>query len=146
MHKHLAYTIGVNFHSMLLHPWMVVSLDEDHCEILTEEMKGCYDMLVSNNKHADVQLGDCPAKLFSGHAAVWLADMIGFKNIVLCGFDCYQSNRGHWHSYPNYPPRQNNPTEERAKSEWEGIKQILIDPSAISVTSGVLQEVFQPWG
>ena len=145
MHRHQAYLMGVNFHSILLHPYIVVSLDEDHSEIIKNEYEGLYDILVGNNKYSDFQVGDCPSTVFSGHAAVWFADMVGFKKVILCGFDCYQSNRGHWHSYPDWPPRQHNHTEERARSEWEGVKQTLIDPSAISVVSGVLQEVFQPW-
>jgi hypothetical protein len=145
VHKHKAYLMAVNWHGLILQPDITVSIDKDHIKMLKEEYKGLYGFLASTAKGADISLKDCPSTVFSGHAAVWLADYIGFKNIVLCGFDCYQSNRGHWHSYPEYPPRQHNHTEERAVQEWNGVKETLLDPSAISVVSGVLQEVFQPW-
>ena len=132
--------MGVNHHTQILKPDFIVALDE-HTKRLLPYYRG---KLMAKHDDCDIQIGECPSFGFSGPAAMWVADYLGFKNIYLAGFDCYMHpGRTYWHDDTRYETHLKvDTTWEAQKIIWDIVKASMKHPERIKALSGPLEIIF----
>lgn len=136
------FLIGINQHTQILLPEMIVALDEHTREIIPH-YRG---LVLSKQKSADVNIGECPSFGHSGPSAVWVADYMKFKRIIVAGFDCYMHPvRSYWHNCTRITEPHTKTTWEQQKIIWDICFHTLKHPERIRVMSGPLTEIFGYW-
>lgn len=136
------YIIGLNHHTMILKPDAVVALDPH-----TVQTMGYYQGLIMGKyDHSDVNIGECPSFGHSGCAAIWVADYLCFKKVILAGFDCYMHpERSYWHDCTLVKKPKVKTTWEQQKLIWEIVKASIKHPERVEVMSGVLNHFFKEY-
>jgi hypothetical protein len=136
------FIIGCNHHAIILKPDMVVALDQ-HTMPLLEEYRG---VVCAKHDDADVNIGMAPSFGFSGAAAVWLADYMGFAEVLIAGFSCYlDGGRSYWHDHTKVVKPHVATTAQQQNDIWGIVRCSLKNPDRVSVISGYLQKTFKPW-
>lgn len=136
------FSIACNHHTLILKPDIVVALDL-HTMPLLKQYRG---LVCAKHEEADVHIGLAPSFGFSGAAAVWLADYMGFKEVIVAGFSCYlDEGRSYWHDGLAQTKPHINTTREQQEIVWETLRTSLKNPGRIRVMSGFLQNIFKPW-
>jgi hypothetical protein len=135
------FHISSNHHCLINLPDMVVALDKHTMPLL----KGYRGLVCAKYDEADIHIGVAPSFGFSGAAAVWLADYMGFKEVIVAGFSCYlDSGRSYWHDGDKATPHLNTCISQQTKI-WDIVRCSLQNPERVAVMSGFLKEVFKPW-
>jgi hypothetical protein len=129
--------IGINQHSLLLPLDLIVFSDEPMWELLKDHpsVKTSHHR-ISDPKH--IWSGICPDYGLSGVKALWIADYLGYKEILLCGFDSYQSGRRYWHDQPDENHKSN--VWQRDLRVWEKLKRTMQNPEKVNFLSGPMKE------
>ena len=132
--------IGVNQHALLLPLDFVVFLDAAIWELVKDHP--CLKVSHHKIEHPKmVWSGVCPDYGLSGAAALWIAEFLGYNEIMVCGFDCYAQKRRYWHS----------PVDEDFKANayqndiriWDLVRTHLKYPERIKFMSGPMMEKWQ---
>lgn len=127
--------IGVNQHALLLPLDYIVFQDKDLYPILV----GHAPIITHHKDCADIWSGICPDFGFSGGTAVWIADYMGFDEIVVCGCDDYMSDRRYWHSKIGDRGYEMGVT---ASGVWKRVYDHLQNPDRVRAVSGGVTKVF----
>lgn len=133
-----AILIGVNQHAMLMNLDYLVFQDEEIYPVVKETDAP----LVTHHRHlANIYSGICPDFGLSGGTAVWVADYLGAKEIIVAGMDSYTGDRTYWHSKPGQglPKLGDNCTDV-----WKKVHDYMARPDIVRVVSGPLTEIFKP--
>jgi hypothetical protein len=78
----------------------------------------------------------------SGVLACWWADFVGAKNIIICGCDCYTSDKTYYHTDKYKTPECAKLGVDYNIQWWKPVKEKRPDIYAVS---GPLLEMFEKW-
>ena len=135
--------IGINHHVNILFPHFIVSEDIE-MNPLFEDLE--HTKVFGRHKLAQIITDICPDWNNSGINAVWIADYLGFDQIVLAGFDCWNNDlRWHWHDrqFSRAPFRE--PQFPKVLDAWQEMKDHLKNPSKVFAISEELKKIFKAW-
>lgn len=136
------YLLGLNHHTQILKPDAVVALDRH----TVKTMPHFQGFLMGKYEEADIHIGQCPSFGHSGSAAVWVANYLGFKRIILAGFDCYMHpERSYWHDCTLVKKPKIRTCWDQQRMQWEIVKASVKGGDNIEVMSGVLTKIFKEY-
>jgi hypothetical protein len=127
--------IGVNQHTLLLPLDYIVFQDSELYPILV----GHAPIITHHKDCADIWSGIAPDFGFSGGTAVWVADCMGFDEIVICGCDDYLGDRRYWHSKLGERQWEMGVTPSGV---WQKVRDHLQNPERVRAVSGHPTKVF----
>ena len=129
--------IGVNQHALLLPLDLLVFSDEPIWGLVKDHpcLKTSHHRI---NDHRHIWSGICPDFGLSGAKALWIADFLGYNQILLCGFDGYQSERRYWHDGPD--EKHKNNAWQRDLRVFEHTRITMQHPERVKILSGPLKE------
>jgi hypothetical protein len=137
------FHISSNHHNLIMLPDMVVALDKHTIPIL----EGYRGLKCGKYDEANIHIGMCPSFGFSGAAAVWLADYMGFGTVLIAGYSCYlDKGKSYWHHEPSQSKKPHvSTTEAQQRIIWDMVRCSMKNPDRVRVMSGFLQKIFKPW-
>lgn len=136
--------IGVNQHSLILPLDYVCFLDRQ----MWDYVEGFRDILKVTplNKWASrndvIHAGEAPVIGFSGALAVWVAGIMGFEKIYVCGMDQYENRDGreYWWEGPQTKRAVNHTSARDSLKRWQDFVNSLECKGRIEFVSGRLKE------
>ena len=133
-----AILIGVNQHALLMNLDYVVFQDREIFPVLEESD---VTLCTHHRDLAHIYTGIVPDFGLSGGTAVWMADYLGAKQIIVAGMDSYTGGRRYWHSKPG---ERMPHLGENCTDVWKRVRDYMSRPEIVRVTSGPLTEIFAP--
>lgn len=129
--------IGINQHSLLLPLDLLVFSDLPIWELVKDHpcLKTSHHR-IDDPRH--IWSGICPDFGLSGAKALWIADYLGYKEILLCGFDSYQTDRRYWHDGPDEKHESN--VWQRDLRVWDQARVAMQHPERARFISGPMKE------
>ena len=137
------FRMAINHHANILFPLYAVVEDMPIINL----MKDTSDTIVMGRyQEADIDISEAPNWNNGGMNAVWIAEYLGFKEIILCGFDCFkEAQRYYWHD-PIFALSQfDHDIHDEVMDVWREVKENLRFPERVKSISGPLTEVFGEW-
>lgn len=132
-----AILLGVNQHALLMNLDYVVFQDREiHPVLLDTDAPLC----THHRDIAHIYTGIVPDFGLSGGTAVWMADYLGAKEIIIAGMDSYTGDRRYWHSKPGDRAPQ---LGENCVDVWKRVHDYMARPDIVRVVSGPLTEIFK---
>lgn len=136
--------IGVNQHSLILPLDYVCFLDRH----MWDYVEGFRDILKVTplNKFSGrddvIHAGEAPTIGFSGALAVWVAGIMAFEKIYVCGMDQYQDRDGreYWWEGPQSVMKVRHHAARNDLSRWQDFVNSLEWKGRIEFVSGRLKE------
>ena len=137
--------IGVNQHSLILPLDYVCFLDRH----MWEYVEGFRDILKVtplnkfSNRDDVIHAGEAPTIGFSGGLAVWVAGLMGFDKIYVCGMDQYQDRgdgREYWWEGPQTKRSVTHTSARDSLRRWQDFINSLECKDRVKFVSGRLKE------
>lgn len=137
--------IGVNQHSLILPLDYVCFLDRH----MWDYVEGFRDILkvTTSNKFAHrndvIHAGTAPTIGFSGGLAVWVASVMGFDKIFVCGMDQYEDRgdgREYWWEGPQTKRSVSHQSARDSFTRWQEFINSLECKERVEFVSGRLKE------
>lgn len=132
--------IGVNQHTLLLPLSYILFSDKPVFEIIKDHPAYKVSHFRELSGEGMIWAGVIPNFNLSGPKAIWLADYLGYEEILVCGMDGYATDRRYWHDQPEERSIQNS--YQRDKNIWSLLKGSLSNPEKVRFTCGELQRFF----
>lgn len=135
-----AILFGVNQHCALMNLDYFVAQDREICLLLREP--GFDAPLATHHRDlAHIYTGIVPDYGLSSATALWMADFMDAKKIIIAGCDNYSASRRYWHS----PLSHTIPAAGLHTADvWHLVKRQMQHPERVFAASGPLTEIFQP--
>ena len=139
--------IAVNYHALYhCKPHYMVYWDNpehDPAGLMPGFMETFQGIKVSPHESSDVAL-DIPhwSGNYSSCFATWLALHLGCDPVILCGMDCYTSERVYCHDYSHDVPVFSYPLDGHLRPWYEECRNSVPHPERIRVMSGPISQIF----
>jgi hypothetical protein len=132
--------IGVNQHTLLLPLSYILFSDKPIFDLVKDHPAYKVSHFRDLSGAGMVWAGIIPNFNLSGPKAVWLADYLGYEEILVCGMDGYATDRRYWHDQPEERSLQN--AYQRDRNIWSLLKGSLSNSKKVRFTCGEMQRFF----